>query len=145
MAKVKFGDLVPVAYYSIAITDSHYFVLYAYYHADDSTHPNDLEGCMLILEKDDVRPLLLGMITVAHLDFVPFVYEQRMKVLSHPPWQRDFEMEVEEELDGDCALIQQEKGKHGMYALGHRKINPLERAKRRFMELVGRPDDMIAT
>ena len=143
LAQAAFQDLIPTAYYSAAVTDSHYFILYAYYHADDSTHPNDLEGCLLILEKNDSRPLLLGMVTVAHYDFVPFVYKNSMKVKSHPLWQRDFEMEVEEEEEGEHVLIQQEEGKHGLYALGHRKIGPLERVKRRVLEIIGRSEDVI--
>lgn len=66
LREADLASLTASAYYSVAITETHYFLLYAYYHADDDTHPNDLEGCLLILERNDDRPLLLGMITVAH-------------------------------------------------------------------------------
>ena len=135
--------LTASAYYSVAVTETHYFILYAYYHADDDTHPNDLEGCMVILERnDDNRPLLLGMITVAHQDFVPYVYNERLKVKGRPVWQGHFKMEVEEELDGDHPLIQQAQGKHGLYALTPH-IGWAEKLLRWFRFLIGRPEDII--
>ena len=97
LRKADFEDLIPSAYYSVAVTDTHYYILYAYYHADDNDHPNDLEGCLLILERDEPRPILLGMITVAHYDFVPFIYKNRMEAADHPLWQYGFRMESEEE------------------------------------------------
>jgi hypothetical protein len=134
--------LTASAYYSIAITESHYFILYSYYHADDDTHPSDLEGCLIILEKDEERPRLLGAITVAHQDFVPYVYADRMKVKSRPVWQKYFDMLVEEELDGDHALIQQAQGKHGLYALTPH-IGFLEKFLRWIRSVKGKPEDVI--
>ena len=81
--------MTPVAYYSIAITKTHYFILYAFYHADDDNHPNDLEGCLLIIEKNDIRPKLIGMITVSHYDFVPYSFDNRTKIKQAPFWQSE--------------------------------------------------------
>lgn len=136
------ASLTASAYYSIAMTETHYFLLYAYYHADDDTHPSDLEGCMLILERNEDRPLLLGMITVAHQDFIPYVYDQRMKVRARPAWQTHFKMEVEEEVEGDHALIQQARGKHGLYALTPH-IGFMEKFLRWIRFVLGRPEDVI--
>jgi len=141
LKREDFRDLIPAAYYSVAVTDTHYFILYAFYHADDDTHPNDLEGCLLIIERNEHRPLLLGMITVAHLDFFPYIYKDRMEIKSHPPGQQDFEMEVEEELEGDHALLVQEKGKHGMYALREKIPSFLEKLK--FWEICRKPDVIV--
>jgi hypothetical protein len=33
--------------HGIAETGTHYYILYSYYHADDLTHENDLEGFLL--------------------------------------------------------------------------------------------------
>ncbi len=142
LKKASFEELIPAAYYSAAVTDTHYYVLYAYYHADDSTHPNDLEGCLVILEKDYTRPHLLGMITVAHQDFVPYVYDNQMEITDNPFWQHGFDMEVEEELEGDHPLIQQAEGKHGLYALGS-NIGFGEKFERRLREIFGMSQDVI--
>ena len=78
-------DLVPVIYYATAETKTHYFLLFACYHADDrglSDHENDLEGCLLIIERGDVEKeeeRLLGMITVGHQDFWAYVYKSRLR------------------------------------------------------------------
>lgn len=136
------ASLTACAYYSVAITETHYFLLYAYYHADDDTHPNDLEGCMVILERDDERPRLLGMITVAHQDFVPYVYADRLKVKGRPAWHTHFKMEVEEELEGEHALIQQAQGKHGLYALTPH-IGFAEKFLRWIRFVIGKPEDVI--
>ena len=62
-------NLIPVVYYATAETETHYYVMYCFYHADDATYENDLEGCLLIIEKED---RLLGMISIAHFDFFSF-------------------------------------------------------------------------
>ena len=79
LRKIDIEFLLPVVYYSIAETETHYFLLYASYHADDDTHPNDMEGCLLILEKIDLNEFLLGMITVAHQDFWLYPYENSIR------------------------------------------------------------------
>ena len=78
-----FKDLTPSVYYSIAITKTHYFILFSFYHADDETHPNDLEGCLVIVEKNN-SPQLYGMITIAHHDFVPYVVKGEKKPRKKP-------------------------------------------------------------
>lgn len=117
LREADFPGLTPVAYYSIAITETHYFLLYAFYHADTETHPNDLNGCMVILEKTDTKPLLLGMITIGAQDFMPYTFGSRLIVKSRPAWQRHFGMDVEETLGGDHPLTQQGRGHHAMYGL----------------------------
>ena len=41
LAEIDFDKLVPAAYYSAAVTESHYFILYAFYHADDNDHQHN--------------------------------------------------------------------------------------------------------
>ena len=109
--------MTPVAYYSIAITKTHYFILYAFYHADDDNHPNDLEGCLLIIKKNDIRPQLIGMITVSHYDFVPYFFDNRTKIKQALFWQSEMKGLYETEKNGDNVLIQQTNGKHALYGL----------------------------
>jgi hypothetical protein len=112
------AHLTPTAYYSVAETDNHFFILYSFYHADDLTHPNDMEGCLIILEKQtEDKELLLGMITIAHYDFWYYTYKNRLSVKDGIITSGEFE--IDEEFDGHGhPLIQQEQGKHGLYALG---------------------------
>lgn len=113
----EFSDLIPTVYYSIAETEKHFFILYSFYHANDSTHPNDMEGCLIILEKKDNKQLLLGMITIAHYDFWYYTYKKNLTV--REGIQTSGQLEIDEEFDGrGHPLIQQEEGKHGLYALG---------------------------
>jgi hypothetical protein len=122
LREIDLEFLLPVVYYSVAETETHYFILYAFYHADDDTHPNDLEGCLLILEKMDLNELLLGMITVAHHDFWLYAYEKSINQTSGKEFPDDFNLEVDLNIDFLRPLIQQEVGKHGLNALGT-KIN----------------------
>lgn len=104
-------DLIPVVYYSIAETLTHYFILYCFYHADDLTHENDLEGCLVIADKE--RSLLLGMVTIAHFDFYSYVYENRMKAGSK---RITGKLHTERLSDGfEHAMVTQEVNKHGCY------------------------------
>lgn len=97
-------DLIPVCYYSVAETSTHYYILYTFYHADDLTHENDLEGCLLILNKDEE---VLGMISIAHWNF--YSYSNKLRA-------------NEESIDGKLyfedkhVMIKQEADKHGLYA-----------------------------
>jgi hypothetical protein len=70
----KYNDNIIVILLS---TDTHYFLLYCFYHADDLTHENDLEGCLVIVESKTKK--LLGMITVAHFDFYSYAVENRLQ------------------------------------------------------------------
>ncbi|MDQ2686177.1 MAG: hypothetical protein M3Y25_10095 [Thermoproteota archaeon] len=122
LREIDLEFLLPVVYYSVAETETHYFILYAFYHADDDMHPNDLEGCLLILEEMDLNEVLLGMITVAHHDFWLYAYEKSIKQASGKEFPDDFNLEVDMDIDFLRPLIQQEVGKHGLNALGT-KIN----------------------
>jgi hypothetical protein len=120
LQNINLEYLLPVVYYSVAETETHYFILYALYHADDDTHPNDMEGCLLILEKMDLNELLLGMITVAHHDFWLYAYENSIRQASGEEFPEDHNLEVDISIDYIRPLIQQEVGKHGLNALGTR-------------------------
>ena len=139
-----FPDFIPVVYYSVAITDSHYYILYCFYHADDDDHPNDMEGILVILDKNNGSPKLFGVITVAHYDFVPYVYDEDdvNKIQSHPLWQKEFTILADKDIGSQNILIQQEKGKHGMYALG-RNVGIRAILSRRFKEIFGVAIDSI--
>jgi len=117
---IKIEQLIPVVYYSIAETESHYFILYSFYHADDDTHPNDMEGCLVLLEKQDYAELLLGVITIAHYDFWKYAYKYNLQYKSGREFTKKEQLEADDELESKRPLIQQEKGKHGLYALGTR-------------------------
>jgi tetratricopeptide (TPR) repeat protein len=118
LMEVKINQLIPVVYYAIAETESHYYILYSFYHADADTHPNDMEGCLVLLEKLDRSELLLGIITVAHYDFWLYPYKNNLLHKSGKEFTTNEQLEVEEEIDSQRPLIQQEKGNHGLYALG---------------------------
>jgi hypothetical protein len=71
-------------YYSVVETSTHWFIVYAFFHARDWTdnpflysideHENDLEGFLAIIKKDgSVYGNLQGVVTVAHSDFYSFV------------------------------------------------------------------------
>ena len=108
---LKKFDLIPVVYYGVAETKTHYFILYCFYHADDLTHENDLEGCLVIVERRSQQ--IQAMITVAHMDFWSFVAKKRLK-------------KGKETVDGKLSLekfngtwhpmTKQEMDKHGLYA-----------------------------
>lgn len=70
-------SLIPVVYYGIAETGTHYYILYSYYHADDLTHENDLEGFLLVVEKKEDR--VITMICLAHFDFRSYIVGNRIK------------------------------------------------------------------
>jgi hypothetical protein len=118
LRKIDIESLLPAVYYSVAETETHYFLLYVLYHADDDTHPNDMEGCLLILEKMDLNEVLLGMISVAHYDFWLYSYENSIRQASGKEFSQDHNLEVDISIDYIRPLIQQEVGKHGLNALG---------------------------
>lgn len=71
-------------YYSVVETNTHYFILYAFFHPRDwanvcffgiDYHENDLEGQLSIIKKSNANNgygEFLGMVTVAHSDFYSF-------------------------------------------------------------------------
>jgi hypothetical protein len=142
LEKVRIEDLVPVCYYAVSETESHYFVMYAFYHADDDTHINDMEGCLVILEKHEDGEELLGMITVAHMDFWKYTYNDRLLSATGGQFRDDEHLETDDELDSANPLIQQEEGKHGLYALGTR-IHFGTKIIRWFLALLNRQPDVI--
>jgi hypothetical protein len=109
---IEYYELIPVVYYSIAETGTHYYILYSFYHADDLTHENDLEGCLLIVAKEDN---LLGMISIAHYDFFSFTFDDRLQ-----PGKEtlDGELFVEEFNGRNHPITKQEANKHGLFAWG---------------------------
>ncbi|TCP61764.1 hypothetical protein [Baia soyae] len=68
--------------YSVTETQSHYFLIYTFYHPRDwvdypdfglDTHENDAEGAMMIVRKDGTtHGKLEGMVTVYHNDFYSY-------------------------------------------------------------------------
>jgi len=75
-------SLLPVAYYSIAATTNYYYILYSFFHANDKKHPNDMEGCLIIVERDgknEKNDCLIGMITVSHIFFPRYIYKNKVK------------------------------------------------------------------
>lgn len=108
-------DLIPVIYYATAETRTHYFLLYACYHADDrgpNDHENDLEGCMLIIEKNGREGRLLGMITVAHQDFWSYVFKGRLRAGRETIEGKIY---VEPFEGKEHPMTRQSSGKHGFY------------------------------
>lgn len=106
-------DLIPVVYYGTAETGTHYYIVYCFYHADDATHENDLEGCLLIIQKEEEK--LLGMISIAHFDFFSYVVDNRLQ-----PGHESLDGELLiEDFDGqDHPMTKQEIDKHPFYAWG---------------------------
>lgn len=48
-------ELIPVVYYNVLKTRNYYYILYCFYHADDKDHENDLEGCLLIIQRKNEK------------------------------------------------------------------------------------------
>ena len=68
-------------YYWVSETSTNWFIGYAFFHprdwcevnSDFFSHENDLEGCLLVIRKDDSTfGKFLLMITIAHSDFYSF-------------------------------------------------------------------------
>ena len=73
-------DLSAVVYYSVVETESHWFVIYSFFHPRDWTdnntdqeHENDLEGLLAVVRKgSSTYGDLQGIITVYHRDFYTY-------------------------------------------------------------------------
>jgi hypothetical protein len=75
--------LQAVAYYSVVETDTHWFIIYVFYHPRDwcnssifcdGTHENDAEGILAIVRKNgDPFGQFLGMLTLYHSDLLSYV------------------------------------------------------------------------
>ena len=71
-----------VGYFSVAETETHYYILYAFYHARDwddapwwreDSHENDMEGILMAVWKNNARyGELEAAITVFHKDFYSY-------------------------------------------------------------------------
>lgn len=63
-------DLRAYVYYAVARTATHDFISYAWYHPSDwkgiGAHSNDMEGAMVVAEKDGGRVVIAG--AIEHLD-----------------------------------------------------------------------------
>ena len=140
LRSLNINQLTPVGYYSVAITKNHFYILYSFYHADDTFHPNDMEGCLVILERFGNKEELLGMITVAHEKTPKYSYDDNLR-LNDGIKSKPRKMFVEDEGGELHPLIQQEAGKHGMYGLGF----PLFRIKfwRYIKSIVGLKSNIV--
>ncbi|GGM04425.1 hypothetical protein GCM10007977_002090 [Dactylosporangium sucinum] len=71
------SGLVGTVYYSVVETGTHWFIVYAYYHARDYKtffpHENDMEGLLLTVRKDGGTGTLEAMVTLAHDNFYSYV------------------------------------------------------------------------
>src|SRR5262245_7443102 len=76
--------LTGAVYYSVVETDTHWFLIYAFYHARDWsdvpdpfglwTHENDMEGALLTVRRDgSTFGVLEAVVTVAHGNFYSYV------------------------------------------------------------------------
>jgi hypothetical protein len=84
-------SIQPTLYYYVAATSTHYFITYGYFHPRDWTqlsffhfaqHENDLEGIMLVIEKNDSKwgELLLGY-SIFHLSIKRNIYPEAIHSL----------------------------------------------------------------
>jgi hypothetical protein len=103
--------LIPVVYYGIAETGTHYYILYSYYHADDLTHENDLEGFLLVVEKKEDR--VIAMICLAHFDFRSYIVGNRIK---RGDENVDGKLFLEKYNGEERPVTKQDPNKHGCYA-----------------------------
>ena len=71
----------PTSYYSWAETQSHYFLLYCFYHLSSEIgflkkRSNTMNGCLVIIEKEENN--LLGLITYSEPKFELYSYKNRL-------------------------------------------------------------------
>ena len=142
LKSASYESLVPVSYYSTAITKTHYFILYSYYHGWDHHHPNDLEGCLVILKKNGKNPALQGIITIAHYGFFPYVVKGNSQINVNTKYGVKPFVFFEIDTDGHHVIIQQSKGKHALYGLGQ-NIGNLEKFLRWLRSITGKSENII--
>jgi len=140
LSNVEINKLLPAAYYSFAATKNHFYLLYSFYHADDTGHPNDMEGCLVILERNDDEQRLLGMVTIAHGKRPKYSFDDNL-VHNDGNQSKVDPMFIETEDQHKHPLIQQESGKHGLYGLGYPWI--LTKIWRWFKNIFGLKSDII--
>ncbi|MCI0559728.1 MAG: hypothetical protein MN733_14660 [Nitrososphaera sp.] len=107
---IRKHPLIPVVYYGIAETRTHYYMLYCFYHADDATHENDLEGALLIVEKPDRA---LGLVALAHLDFRSYAVDRRL-IDGHETV--DGRLYFDNDAGPGRPMTRQDPNKHGCYS-----------------------------
>ena len=137
LKKIQISKLKPIAYYATAITSSHYFLLYSFYHADDNDHPNDLEGCLVILERHNVSPKIVAMLTVSHYVFNPYVFDNAASVKLNSNLIDDDLGLYEESEFGNNVLIQQTSGKHALYGLTN-EVDFFDKMRRQWTKFTSR-------
>jgi len=109
-------ELQANVYYGVVESTSHIFISYAFYHPRDYTarplegmapkteHENDMEGCMLVVEKDKTtwgRPILLE--TLAHDHFYKY---------DNPKYRRVKKGKSGVPLDGSIVFLKEVDGTH---------------------------------
>lgn len=130
------------AYYSVVLTETHAFIIYAFYHPRDwndlgiklDIHENDMEGLLAIVElpgrlgssefnyKD--KGLLKAIVTVFHINF----YSYRNRTIPEADWfvgnREDIDGEILFELwlGEEHPITAQESEGHGLKAWPHVKI-----------------------
>lgn len=83
-------EILPYVYYSVVETHTHYFIMYAIYHAQDWArsdaawskgprykpveHENDMEGALIVVGKESIlpEPCCEAMITISHDNFYAY-------------------------------------------------------------------------
>ncbi len=76
--------MIGTVYYSVVETETHWHLVYSFYHARDwedfpdpfglSTHENDMEGVLVVVRKDATEfGKFEAMVTVAHSDFYSYI------------------------------------------------------------------------
>ncbi|KOV81400.1 hypothetical protein ADL03_28320 [Nocardia sp. NRRL S-836] len=81
--QTQLAKLTGAAYYSVVETQTHWFLVYSFFHPRDwddqpdpfglTTHENDLEGALFVVRKDAGYGQLEAAVTVAHSDFYSYV------------------------------------------------------------------------
>ncbi|MEE9325289.1 MAG: hypothetical protein V3U90_07060 [Dehalococcoidia bacterium] len=81
--------LIPHVYYSLVETETHWYIIYSFYHPRDwhpwlipfFQHENDMEGCLMIIEKRaGVRyGYIQGLITASHDGFWLYTFDNRLE------------------------------------------------------------------
>jgi hypothetical protein len=109
-------ELRGYAYYGVVESTNHVFITYTFYHPRDFTarpmegmapkteHENDMEGCMLVIEKDKTRwgkPILLE--TLAHDHFYRY---------DNPNYRRVKKLKNTPPLDGSIVFLKQVDATH---------------------------------
>lgn len=119
-------------YYSVVETTTHWFIIYAFFHPRDWTdifflyeldqHENDLEGVMMIVQKDgSAYGSLQGAVTVSHSDF--YSYTTAGSPLYSGPENVDGVLQTVEYQGEQHPVTAQEAKGHGLKAWPQYDIN----------------------